>query len=319
MAEENSSADDVKFTFLTKDPINCPVCGTAFKREEMLTGRGRLIAGKLTLELRRLYEPSKKFGDMIKPLIYPVTVCPNCLFASIKEDFPKVDKKLLEKAKENAERRKINIQKIFPGLDFNELRKLEHGAASYLLSVEGYSYFDKWASPTLKKAICSLRAAWLFGDLENENPDMPQYGELSNFFYKKTLFFYNEALERWQKGMESYDGAKNFGPDLDKNWGYDGVLYLIGYLTNKFSVLEKDTLKRKTDLENAKRIISKMFGSGKVSKDKPTAILDMTRDLYEEMSAEISRLEEELKAAAGPEASASTDSQSTNGASDSAS
>ncbi|GEM_PF-55533 len=301
MADANMAGEDSKFTFFTKEPILCPVCGYSFKREEMLTGRGRLIAGKLTLELRRLYEPSKKFGDMIKPLIYPVTVCPSCLFAAIKEDFLKVDKKLIEKARENSERRKVNINKIFPGLDFNGSRKIEHGAASYLLAVEGYSYFDKWASPTLKKAISSLRAAWIFGDLENENPDKEQYGELSNFFYKKTLFFYNEALERWQKGFESYDGAKNFGPDLDKNWGYDGILYLIGYLTNKFSVLEKDILKRKTDLENAKRIISKMFGSGKVSKDKPTAILDMTRDLYDEMSQEIARLEEELKNRISPE------------------
>lgn len=294
MAEEEDTAQqDLKYTFWTKNPINCPVCGNAFKREEMLTGGGRLLAGKLTLELRRLYEPSKRFGDLIKPLIYPVTVCTACLFAAFREDFDKPDKKLIDKAHMNMDKRLANLARIFPGLDFNSSRVLEHGAMSYLLAVEGYSYFDKWVSPTMKKAIASIRAAWLFGDLETANPDMSQYGDLSNFFYKKALFFYQEVLERWQKGLESYDGVKHFGPDIDKNFGYDGVLYLIGFLTHKFATIEPDIMKRKTQLENAKRLISKMFGTGKISKDKPSDILNMTRDLYDEMTKEIDKLEVE--------------------------
>lgn len=283
-----------RFTFFAKDPIRCPVCDTSFRREELLTGRGRLIAGKLTLELRRLYEPSKRFGDRIKPLCYPMTVCPECLFAALKEDFDKIDKKQVETARQNAPKRKQHIQRIFGPLDFTAERTLAHGAASYLLGVEGYSYFDKRQAPTFKKALCSIRAAWLFGDLELENPDKPHFGELQNFFYKKALFFYKEALERWQRGLESYDTVKNFGPDTDKNYGYEGVLYLVAYLTNKLMALEPDLQKKRTELEAAKRVISKMFGSGKASKDKPSAILDMTRDLYDEMSEEIKRIDEVL-------------------------
>jgi len=310
MAEENSSEPQVeKFTFWSKSPLQCPICGAQFKREEMFTGGGRLIAGKLTLELRRLYEPSKRFADRIRPLVYPVTVCPECYFAALREDFSTPDKKLLEQAKANSDKRKLNISRIFPGLDFNQERVLEHGAASYLLAVEGYSYFDKRHSPTLKKAVCSLRGAWLFGDLEIQNPDKTQFGDLQNFFYKKSLFFYQQTLERWQRGQESYDGVKHFGPDIDKNYGYDGVLYLVGYLTDKISMTETDIVKKKTDLEGGRRIISKMFGSGKASKDKPSALLDMTRELYEEMAAEINRLEEEIAKTANAQQPPTADQQ----------
>lgn len=291
MAEQDKA---LKITFMSKDPIPCPVCKTKFYREEMLTGRGRLIAGKLTLELRRLYEPSKKYGT-IHPLIYPVTVCPNCYYAAWKEDFIKIDKKKIDIASQNTVKRQAHIQKIFGGLDFNQPRTLPHGAASFLLCVEGYSYFDKWASPTMKKAISSLRAAWLFNDLELENPDKSEFGDLQNFFYKKALFFYNEALERGQRGLESYDGIRHFGPDIDKNYGYEGMLYLIGFLTNKMSVYVKDPVEQMNQLETAKRVISKMFGSGKASKDKPSAILDMTRDLYDEMGERVKELAEETK------------------------
>ena len=57
-----------KTSFFSKKPISCPVCGSSFHREEMLTGSGRLIAGNLTEELRRLYEVNKKFGE-VNPLV----------------------------------------------------------------------------------------------------------------------------------------------------------------------------------------------------------------------------------------------------------
>ena len=39
----------------------------------MMTGSGRLNAGELTEELRRLYIPSKKYGE-VNPLIYYIVV-----------------------------------------------------------------------------------------------------------------------------------------------------------------------------------------------------------------------------------------------------
>ena len=64
-------------TYYTKQSVICPVCKKPFPREELLSGGGRLIAGGLTDELRRTYEPSSKYGT-IYPLIYSVGVCSSC-------------------------------------------------------------------------------------------------------------------------------------------------------------------------------------------------------------------------------------------------
>lgn len=286
------SSDDkvLRKTFYLKNDIKCSVCEESFRREEMLTGRGRLIAGDLTAELRRLYQPSKIYGTLI-PLIYPITVCPNCYFAAFKEDYQLLKPDGIEKVKAGESKRKSSIERIFPGINFNQERELIHGAASYLLAVECYTYFDKWVSPTTKQAIASIRAAWLFGDLETEDPTKEEYTSIQNLFYKKALQFYNLSIEKQQRAEESYDGITNFGPDTDSNFGYDGIIYLIGFLTMKMSYLEKDMEQKINKLEMAKRYISKMFGIGKTSKEKPGPLLDMTRDLYDELSAKINELQ----------------------------
>ena len=83
------TVDAQKLTFFEKKQTVCPVCDAKFYREELLSGGGRLIAGELTEELRRRYEPSKKFGE-VHPLVYPVTVCPTCYFAAYPQDFGKL-------------------------------------------------------------------------------------------------------------------------------------------------------------------------------------------------------------------------------------
>ncbi|RPJ07685.1 MAG: DUF2225 domain-containing protein, partial [Spirochaetaceae bacterium] len=85
-----------KITFFQNQKIQCPICGDTFYREELLTGGGRLIAGKLTDELRRLYEPSVKFGE-INPLVYPITVCPSCYYAVFADDFLLKEKDIADK------------------------------------------------------------------------------------------------------------------------------------------------------------------------------------------------------------------------------
>lgn len=283
-----------RVTFYLKKPIICPICSEEFKREEMLTGRGRLITKGITNELRRIYEPSKTYGK-VNPLLYPVTVCPKCYYAVFHDDFNKIKPQYYEKAKSGAEKRRSVISRIFEALDFNQPRTLKHGAASYILAIECYDYFDRWNSPTIKKAICALRAAWLFNDLEVENP-ADDYGNLQNLFYKKALEFYKDVLRKQEKGEESFDGIRHLGPDTDFNYGYDGILYLVGVLTLRNSYLIKEPDKKIEEFENAKRIISKMFGLGKASKEKPSLILDMARDLYEELSAKIDEIKKEMSA-----------------------
>ena len=39
---------ETKISFLSKEEYVCPVCETSFRKEELLSGSGRLFAGALT-------------------------------------------------------------------------------------------------------------------------------------------------------------------------------------------------------------------------------------------------------------------------------
>ena len=88
-----------KTTFFSKNPIGCPVCQTSFYKEDLLSGGGRLIAGDLTEELHRTYEPSKKYGELF-PLVYAVLVCPSCLYAAYPQDFHEIKEESVEALRE---------------------------------------------------------------------------------------------------------------------------------------------------------------------------------------------------------------------------
>ena len=50
----------VGISYWSKDKVKCPVCKKDFEREVMRSGNGRMIAGGLTEELHRIFEPSAK-------------------------------------------------------------------------------------------------------------------------------------------------------------------------------------------------------------------------------------------------------------------
>ncbi len=279
--QENASG---KLTFFSRNPLTCPVCETGFYREELLTGRGRMIAGNLTDELRRLYEPSKKFGE-IYPLVYPVTVCPSCLTAAYPQDFSENPREARENLSRDSERRLESIRPIFPDLDFAEPRNLKEGVASYFLAVMCYEFLPKEFAPTFKRGVSALRAAWLSNDLHRKFPS-EHYDYLAKLFYRKARFFYSLAVEYEQNGKETLGGAQNLGPDLDKNYGYDGLLYLSGLLEYKYGP-QQDESKRKASLGQAKRTIARIFGMGKASKDKPSPLLEQAREIYAEIAQEL--------------------------------
>ncbi len=273
-----------KVSFYSKTPTSCPVCGTNFPREELLTGRGRLIAGELTNELRRTYEPSKKFGE-VHPLIYPVTVCPNCWYAAYQQDFSLVNQDGIVRLSEDGDHRQQSIGTIFPGLDFEAPRNLPEGVASYYLAVMCYDYFPASVTPTFKQGVSCLRAAWLLSDLHGIFPGK-NYEYLSRLFYRKAAFFYSLAVDYEGNGKEAIANAGHLGPDLDKNYGYDGVLYLSALLEYRYGSDETPDL-RVQALKRAKTTVARIFGMGRASKDKPTAILEKAKDLYAEISAEL--------------------------------
>jgi uncharacterized protein (DUF2225 family) len=268
-------------TFFSKTPLNCPLCDTSFYREELRTGRGRLNAGKLTNELRRTYIPSQKYGEVC-PLVYPITVCPSCYYAAFQQDFMEIPQQVIDQLRAEEQIRINDCHLVFENIDFTAPRGLQEGCASYFLAAASYDAFPKEFAPAFKQGLSCLRAAWLCNDLQAKRSN-DNYDYLSRVFYRKARYFYSYAIELEQKGVQSLSAAGNLGPDLDKNYGFDGVLYLTGLLEFHHGP-SADPEKRIAALTRAKRTVARIFGMGKASKDKPAAILDNARDVYDEIT-----------------------------------
>ncbi|MDR2182445.1 MAG: DUF2225 domain-containing protein [Treponema sp.] len=282
-------ADDLKISYQSKEEYRCPNCDTAFHREELLSGSGRLIAGRITDELHRLYEPSVKFG-VIYPLVYQATVCPECMFAAMDKDFMNLPGQGKAKAMSDRLGRIEETRKILPSADFTKPRDLVNGAASFYLVLRCYDYYTREFSPTMKQAIAALRCSWLLEELDGKYPGY-HYDWLSLLVKKKAAFLYNEAILKEQTGKETLSAIKNFGPDTDKNYSYEGALYLSALLKLKFGQKD-DPVKRAEELGAAKRTIAKIFGLGKSSKSKPGPLLEMARELYDNINKELDETDE---------------------------
>ena len=115
---------------------------------------------------------------------------------------------------------------------------------------------------------------------------------MSSLFYHKALFFYRLAVELETCGKEMIASLKSFGPDLDKNYGFDGVLYLSALLEYKYGSKENLELRNKL-LAAQRRSLAKMFGLGRSSKNKPGPLLEHARALYDAIVAELAERGEE--------------------------
>jgi uncharacterized protein (DUF2225 family) len=281
--------EERKISFQSKEELVCPICETAFHREELLSGSGRLIAGAITDELHRLYEPSAKYGE-IYPLVYQATVCPECWFAAMDRDFLDLPKQVREQVRDEQNPRMSDVKLIFPKVDFYEPRGLINGAAAQYLVVRCYDYFPKEFSPTIKQGLAALRGGWLLDEIDKKNPGL-HFDWLALLFKKKAQFFYSEAIRREQTGKEPLSGIKNFGPDTDKNYSYEGALYLSGLLRLKYGPRDNSEL-RIESLREVKRTIAKLFGLGKSSKSKPGPLLEHARDLYDGISRELNEVDD---------------------------
>lgn len=291
--KSNQQQAQRKATFRSKDPVSCPICGEAHQREQMFQGGGRLIAGALTRELRRLYEKNKKFGRL-NPSDYAVSVCPRCLYASFIKDWSSVNLDEINRIKQYSNDRRVFVEKILGPVDFDQDRNIVSGAASYLLAVDCYQHRLPATGPTPKKAVCAIRAAWYFEDLHNEF-SQNSFDKLRDFLYQKAAIWYGKTMEITQTGSETVD-TSILGPDMDNNWGFDGVIYLNGYLSLKFrKELAASDDRRLELLVKAKRMLAKLYGSGKSSKTKPSAILDMAKESYDDLQKVIEEMGGEKK------------------------
>ncbi|TGK21939.1 DUF2225 domain-containing protein [Leptospira fluminis] len=274
-------AQGKKISFRNKEDTVCPVCSEVHQRESMFQGGGRLIAGRLTQELRRLYEKNKKFGR-VNPNDYILSVCPRCLYTAFPKDWSILDAEENGKLRESVDNRRKNMELILGPLDFYQDRNLVLGSASYLLAIECYQVRKGTVAPTPKKAVCAIRGAWYFDDLHTEFPEIG-FDKIRDLLYQKSAGWYTDTMEIMQSGSEPVDAASYLlGPDTDKNWGFDGVIYLSAYLTMKFKdELASDPQSKLNLLVRAKRTLSRLYGSGKASKSKPSVIIDMAKELYD--------------------------------------
>ncbi|MCR4742148.1 MAG: DUF2225 domain-containing protein [Treponema sp.] len=281
MADKKGSEKKVlSISYWSKDKVTCPICKKAFEKEIMRSGNGRMIAGSLTDELHRNFERSAKYG-LVYPLIYEVGVCPNCLASFFWSDFnEKITPEDQDKIFEQSDKRKKAVENIFPYFNLKKERTLYDGAAMYLLALMTYDCMSDYAIPTLKQAIISLRLAWLCKDLNQHCADH-NFDFVSQSFYSKALYFYQQAVivEKEEKSST----LANMGPDMDKNYGWDGVIYLCGLLEYKYG--QQDDLQlRLKKLNESKTAIARIFGLGKSSKNKPGPLLEHARNLYDNLS-----------------------------------
>ncbi|MEM9423308.1 MAG: DUF2225 domain-containing protein [Spirochaetota bacterium] len=289
--EKDSEVESKRISFLTSEEHKCPICETTFQREELLTGRGRLNAEKLTDELHRLFLPSEKFGD-IYPLIYATRTCPQCYYTSLHEDFNKVRKEALYnlQTKSAIQTRKEIVEKVFEDINFSGFRRLQEGIAAYITGIYCYEFFPDHLAPILKQGICAIRAAWLAVHLHYNHPQ-ENYDYLARILYRKAGYFYSRAIELNDKADQPLTtrSINNYGPDIDHNFGLDGVINLAGMLQYKYGQRSNTELRIKR-LKEAKVMISRLVGTGRVSQNKPTVILNHSRDLYSRINKEISNL-----------------------------
>lgn len=272
-----------KISYWSKNRCHCPVCQNNFEREEMLSGSGRMIAGELTDELHRIFEPSAKYGQ-IYPVIYSIGACPKCHTALFWSDFEEIqDNNSLNELLADSKKRKEIVNNMFPYYELTRERNLLDGAAMYYLALLSYEKVDLSYAPTMKRAIISLRLAWICRDLQKLVPEH-NYDYAAEVFYRKAQFFYEQTLINETQRIETIAKITNFGPDVDKNYGYDGVIYLNSLLEYKYGQKE-DMQMRYKKLDANKRSIARIFGLGKSSKSKPGPLLEKSRDLYDKLTA----------------------------------
>lgn len=285
-AKNSNSEKKAGISYWSKDKCTCPVCKKAFEREVMRSGNGRMIAGGLTEELHRIFEPSAKYGR-VYPLIYEIGACPHCYTALFWNDFKeKISPADLDKLFSSSQKRKEACNQVFPYFNLKKERTLFDGAAMYYLALMTYDEMSPNMLPTMKKAILSLRLAWLTDEI-HKHCDGHNYDVVSQMFYSKALFFYQQAVINETSRVEASSSLNNMGPDMDKNYGWDGVIYLCGLLEYRYG--QKDDIQlRLKKLSESKTAIARIFGLGKSSKNKPGPLLEHARNLYDDISKLVS-------------------------------
>ena len=242
----------------------------------------------LPMNCIREYIPTQKFGE-IYPLIYPVIVCPNCWYAALPRHFSELPPDILVIVAEYTDKRKKLISPVFPNIDFVHDRTLKEGVASYMLAATCYEDYPLDSMPSFLRGLCFLRAGWLARYLHKKQPN-EHYDYLAAILLRKAAYFYGETVRNHENGKEKIDDIMHFGPDMDINYGFDGIYYLASILQFRYGQIE-NKINRLKMLKFARITVSRLVGMGHSSRAKPTPFLEMGRELYGKIKSELKELE----------------------------
>ena len=126
--------------------VSCPVCGTSFNSRRVRLSKLKLI--KQDPDLRMHYQE-------LNPLLYNVTICPECSYANLNQDFERV----------SSVRRPLNLNAEKRRSDSKQLTESEMAAENYQLVLQ---CLEKIGSPADKLARIYLYLAWLYEDSGDE-------------------------------------------------------------------------------------------------------------------------------------------------------
>lgn len=292
---ETDIREDISF-FKKEEDVKCPACGTVINQEVMKTGSGRLDAGELDIDLHRNYLSTKQHGQVF-PLLYLVWTCSKCYYTAFQFDFERQHKNTkarICKSSAKAARLKI-LDHLFSKMpNFNEQRGLTEGVAAYLLAVATYEQYDSHDSPTIRMAICMVRLAWLCKHIKEHSQETEEINMLISMFYRKAFFLYDKALELTMKGVEEITNIRGLGPDFDKEYGYDGVIYMHAWLyVNHDILVDNGDDYKLAILKKLRTNLSKVFGFGKSSKEKPSSLMGVAKETYNTVKTELEKFPNE--------------------------
>lgn len=267
-----------KLTYYEKKKSICPICKHSFKCENILSGGGRFNAGDLDVELHRHFLPTQEFGE-VHPLLYSFMTCSECYYSTLSSDFEddeKIDVLMQEALFSEKKTRLEYVTSIFGEIDFTQPKDLRIGAASSFLALLCYEKLPSTFSPLYKAGLSALRGAWLLRALSKETQDK-DFSYVALLCYNKAAFFFRRALDLEGKG--SLENVKNFGPDIDKDYGYNSLIYLNAYLKYKYGLSEEPKLRR-DEYNECLIFLAKIVDMKKVDKMKPTPIIERSSELY---------------------------------------
>ncbi|BDU50290.1 DUF2225 domain-containing protein [Haliovirga abyssi] len=195
--KEKTKLDEV----IWEKEVECPVCGTNFITYNFKSK---------SLPIKEKESDFHEIYDFLNPLVFDIWVCPECLYASKREDFEDVNMELIEKiAKDKSKRKKIANK-----ADFNLPRNNELGILSYRLAIMSYRY-RKQSNAFFGSLY--LKACWIAREQRDIDVEME--------FMRLVTDYYEKALSSGEK----------IGGQLSEL----GLIYLLGELYRRLGDLDK--------------------------------------------------------------------------------